>query len=136
MDMMTAGTVIIRSKKPSVFPAVFLLKMLKWIIIRSKKKWREFLKKMGKFLHSNYVMGTENMEILKVVIADDEVRICQLIQALIDWDSMGMKVVGVAHNGEEACEMVRQTQPDILITDIRMPGCSGTYVTMLLKKTV
>ena len=45
MDMMTAGTVIIRSKKPSVFPAVFLLKMLKWIIIRSKKKWREFLKK-------------------------------------------------------------------------------------------
>ena len=35
--------VIIRSKKPSVFPAVFLLKMLKWIIIRSKKKWREFL---------------------------------------------------------------------------------------------
>jgi len=47
MDMMTAGTVIIRSKKPSVFPAVFLLKMLKWIIIRSKKKWREFLKKNG-----------------------------------------------------------------------------------------
>ena len=40
MDMMTAGAVIIRSKKPSVFPAVFLLKMLKWIIIRSKKKWR------------------------------------------------------------------------------------------------
>ena len=40
---------------------------------------------MGEFLHSNYVMGTENMEILKVVIADDEVRICQLIQALIDW---------------------------------------------------
>ena len=72
---------------------------------------------MGKFLHSNHVMGTENMEILKVVIADDEVRICQLIQALIDWDSMGMKVVGIAHNGEEACEMVRQTQPDILITD-------------------
>ena len=62
---------------------------------------------MGKFLHSTHVMGTENMEILKVVIADDEVRICQLIQALIDWDSMGMKVVGVAHNGEEACEMVQ-----------------------------
>ena len=62
---------------------------------------------IGKFFHSNYVMGTENMEILKVVIADDEVRICQLIQALIDWDSMGMKVVGIAHNGEEACEMVR-----------------------------
>ena len=89
---------------------------------------------MGKFLHSNYVMGTENMEILKVVIADDEVRICQLIQALIDWDSMGMKVVGVAHNGEEACEMVRQTQPDILITDIRMPGCSGLELVKRVKE--
>ena len=44
---------------------------------------------MGKFLHSNHVMGTENMEILKVVIADDEVRICQLIQALIDWGFYG-----------------------------------------------
>ena len=62
MDMMTAGTVIIRSKKPSVFPAVFLLKMLKWIIIRVRKSG-EVSKKMGKFLHSNHVMGTENMEI-------------------------------------------------------------------------
>ena len=89
---------------------------------------------IGKFFHSNYVMGTENMEILKVVIADDEVRICQLIQALIDWDSMGMKVVGIAHNGEEACEMVRQTQPDILITDIRMPGCSGLELVKRVKE--
>ena len=74
------------------------------------------------------------MEILKVVIADDEVRICQLIQALIDWDALGMKVVGVAHNGEEACEMVQQTQPDILITDIRMPGCSGLELIKKVKE--
>ncbi len=64
------------------------------------------------------------MEILKVVIADDEVRICQLIQALVDWDSLGMKVAA-AYMGEEACETVQNCQPDILITDIRMPGCSG-----------
>ena len=34
----------IRSKKPSVFPAVFLLKLLKWIIIRSKKNGESFYK--------------------------------------------------------------------------------------------
>ena len=73
------------------------------------------------------------MEILKVVIADDEVRICQLIQALVDWDSLGMKVVGVAHNGEEACETVQSCQPDILITDIRMPGCSGLELVQRVK---
>ena len=62
---------------------------------------------------------------IKVVIADDEVRICQLILALVDWEALGLKVVGTAHNGLEAIAMVRTLQPDILITDIRMPGCSG-----------
>lgn len=62
---------------------------------------------------------------IKVVIADDEVRICQLILALVDWEALGLKVVGTAHNGLEAIAMVRTLQPNILITDIRMPGCSG-----------
>ena len=42
------------------------------------------------------------MEKLKVVIVDDEERICQLIQALVKWDEMGMQVAGMAHNGIEA----------------------------------
>ena len=49
----------------------------------------------------------------------------QLILALVDWEALGLKVVGTAHNGLEAIAMVRTLQPDILITDIRMPGCSG-----------
>lgn len=64
-------------------------------------------------------------EILKVMIADDEERICQLIEALIDCDVLHMEVVGVAHNGLEACALVKKIKPDILITDIRMPGYSG-----------
>lgn len=64
-------------------------------------------------------------EILKVMIADDEERICQLIEALIDCDALHMEVVGVAHNGLEACDLVKERKPDILITDIRMPGYSG-----------
>lgn len=62
---------------------------------------------------------------LKVVIADDEERICQLIRALIDWESLNMRVVGMAHNGLEALDLVVEKEPDILITDIRMPCCSG-----------
>lgn len=62
---------------------------------------------------------------VKVVIADDEVRICQLIQALVDWEGLGLEISGIAHNGLEALEMVKTYQPDILVTDIRMPGCSG-----------
>ena len=62
---------------------------------------------------------------IKVVIADDEARICQLIKVLVDWDALGMEIAGIASNGIEALMMVRKERPDILITDIRMPGASG-----------
>lgn len=62
---------------------------------------------------------------LKVVVADDEARVCDLILLLADWGSLGMEVVGTAANGLEALQLVRTLIPDILITDIRMPGCYG-----------
>lgn len=62
---------------------------------------------------------------LKVVVADDEARVCRLILMLADWDSLGMEVVGTASNGFEALDLVQEFHPDILITDIRMPGCHG-----------
>ncbi|MBO5093197.1 MAG: response regulator [Lachnospiraceae bacterium] len=72
---------------------------------------------------------------LKVMIADDEERICKLIQALVDWDSMGMEVAGIAHNGLEAIEMAKSLRPEILITDIQMPGCSGLELIEAVKKS-
>lgn len=62
---------------------------------------------------------------LKVIIADDERLICRLVQNLADWDALGMEVVAMAENGLEALELVQSEKPDILITDIRMPGCDG-----------
>lgn len=62
---------------------------------------------------------------LKVIVADDEKRICRLICMLADWEALGMEVVETATNGLEALEAIRQHQPDILITDIHMPGCNG-----------
>lgn len=62
---------------------------------------------------------------LKVIIADDEERVCRLVQVLADWDTLGMEVVGTASNGLQALELVKKLRPDILITDIRMPGCYG-----------
>jgi two-component system response regulator YesN len=62
---------------------------------------------------------------LKVIIADDEERVCRLVQMIVDWDALGMKVIGSASNGFEALELVEKFNPDILITDIRMPGCDG-----------
>ena len=61
----------------------------------------------------------------KVIIADDEKLICRLVQTLVNWESMGLEIVGTAENGLEALDLIKEYEPNILITDIRMPGCDG-----------
>lgn len=61
----------------------------------------------------------------KVVIADDEVWIGFGIKKLIHRSGLPFEVVGEAPNGIKAYDMVKQVKPDILITDIRMPGMNG-----------
>lgn len=62
---------------------------------------------------------------LHVVIADDEDRICRLINVLAHWSQYGMQLDGMAQNGSEALALIRKYNADVLITDIRMPGISG-----------
>lgn len=62
---------------------------------------------------------------LKVVVADDELHVCQLICNLVDWHSFDMDIVGVAHNGVETLELIRTYEPHLVVTDIRMPGYDG-----------
>lgn len=71
---------------------------------------------------------------IRVIIADDEERVCRLIQALVDWKSLDMEVVGTASNGNEALVLLQKVNPDILITDIRMPGCNGLELIEQAKK--
>lgn len=70
---------------------------------------------------------------LKVIIADDEKNICMLIQKLIDWKSLGMEVVAVAHNAVSAFDYIEMYKPDIVITDIRMPGYDGIELIRKMK---
>jgi two-component system, response regulator YesN len=71
---------------------------------------------------------------LRVLIADDESKVCQLIEKLVDWDALGMEVVAVAENGIEALEKIKEFHPDIVITDIRMPGYDGLDLIRLGKE--
>ena len=69
---------------------------------------------------------------LKVLIADDEQMICSLISNLMDWEEMGFEIVGMANTGIDAYNIIVNQHPDVVITDIRMPGYDGIE---LIKKT-
>ena len=62
---------------------------------------------------------------LRVVLADDENKVILLMQKLIDWEALGYEIAGTANDGLRALELVREKQPHLLITDVRMPGCDG-----------
>lgn len=68
-------------------------------------------------------MGGQKM--YKVLIVDDEKYVISLIEKLIDWEKLGMKVVGSAGDGMKGVELVEELKPDILIADVKMPGFDG-----------
>lgn len=70
----------------------------------------------------------------KVMIVDDEKLICRLVKALVKWDELGMELAAMAGNAPEALELAEKCQPDILITDIRMPGMDGLELIREMKK--
>lgn len=61
----------------------------------------------------------------KAVVFDDEFIVLQGFQTRVDWSSYGIELVGTAANGIEALALFREVQPDIIFTDIRMPGMDG-----------
>ena len=70
-----------------------------------------------------------------MIVADDERWIRERIALSIDWAKAGLKVAGEAADGEEALSLSRELKPDVIITDIRMPGLSGLDLIKQLRKT-
>ena len=62
---------------------------------------------------------------LKVLIADDEPRVGQLVKHLIHWEELGLSFVDICRDGRTALERIEQEQPEVVITDIRMPVLTG-----------
>lgn len=60
-----------------------------------------------------------------IMIVDDEALMRRGLATLIDWDSLGCKVVASVENGQLAVEAYKRQPPQIIITDIRMPVMDG-----------
>ena len=81
----------------------------------------------------NLETGVE-MEKYSVLLVDDEEDVIQIIMKKMDWESMGFQVAGYAHNGVEALEMAEELQPDVVMTDIKMPYMDGLTLSRKLKE--
>lgn len=62
---------------------------------------------------------------LKMILADDERIVRETILKIIDWESEGIEIVGLCKDGIEAYDLIQDENPDIVLTDIRMPGLTG-----------
>lgn len=61
----------------------------------------------------------------KVLLVDDEAWVVESLKASVDWKAHGFEVAGTALSGSEALSLMSSLKPDVVFTDIRMPGMNG-----------
>ncbi len=62
---------------------------------------------------------------ITLLIVDDEAEIRSGLRSIIPWEDYSISVIGTAASGAEALDKIRYYEPDIVITDIQMPGMNG-----------
>lgn len=71
---------------------------------------------------------------IKLFLVEDEIVIRQGLHRMIPWAEYGFEFTGEAKDGEMALPMIRRIQPDVLVTDIKMPFMDGLTLSRLVKK--
>lgn len=74
------------------------------------------------------------MEYYKVLLVDDEEDVRRAIVRKMDWRSLGFELAGEAGNGEEALELAERLEPDVVMTDIKMPFMDGLELCRRIKQ--
>jgi two-component system response regulator YesN len=70
------------------------------------------------------VNGIKNT-MIKLFIIDDEPLVRRGIRETISWKDYDIEIIGEASNGQDGYQKIKELNPDIVISDIRMPGCTG-----------
>lgn len=70
----------------------------------------------------------------KLVVIDDESIIREGLKHTVDWHSLGFQVAGEAENGVKGLEIIRELNPHVVLTDIRMPVMDGLALLKSVKQ--
>jgi two-component system NarL family response regulator len=74
------------------------------------------------------------MSDIRVLIVDDHPIVCSGIRNILE-PTMGIEVIGEAHNGADALKMIDMEQPDVVLLDMKLPDMSGVEVIQKIYKT-
>nr|NIP41411.1 response regulator [candidate division Zixibacteria bacterium]NIW43692.1 response regulator [Gammaproteobacteria bacterium]NIR62732.1 response regulator [candidate division Zixibacteria bacterium]NIS44803.1 response regulator [candidate division Zixibacteria bacterium]NIT52235.1 response regulator [candidate division Zixibacteria bacterium] len=70
----------------------------------------------------------------KVFLVEDEIITREGIRDNVDWGAAGFEFCGEAADGEIALPLIEETQPDVLITDIKMPFMDGLQLSKIVRE--
>lgn len=62
---------------------------------------------------------------IKLLIVDDELLVITGIKSMLNWSKLGIEICGTATNGSGALAMIEKYQPELVISDIKMPIING-----------
>ncbi len=74
------------------------------------------------------------MSLYRIMLVDDEEEVRKAMIRQMDWERLGFTVVGDAENGQEALEKLEQLEPEVIMTDIRMPYMDGLTLTARIRE--
>ncbi|WP_314585155.1 response regulator transcription factor [Paenibacillus terrigena] len=74
------------------------------------------------------------MPMIRILIADDQLLTREGLRTILDLEE-DFEVIGVAKNGQEACDMAEALRPDIVLLDIRMPVMDGITALKHIKRS-
>lgn len=73
---------------------------------------------------------------LKLLIVDDEMLMRLAIRSLVNWQERGIEIIGEASNGKEAYKLALASEPDLILTDIKMPIMDGLQLIREVSQTL
>jgi len=74
--------------------------------------------------------------VLKIMVVDDDCMVGKCLMTMIDWKTLEYDFVGIANNGLQAYDMIKDNKIDVVITDFKMPIMDGLELCKIIRENL